>query len=93
MHATHDVTLARDVGYLSLGHAFYLEDGTEINNLLCQNLGVTARPSTKEYFAAQPASSPTRRRIPSILAEVKPNEGDLRPLAAPMRCSPACSGS
>jgi hypothetical protein len=79
VHATHDVTLARNVGYLSLGHAFYLEDGTEINNLLCQNLGVTARPSTLEYFSAQPATAPTHRRIPPILAEVRHSGNDVRP--------------
>lgn len=67
LHATHDTTLARNVGYLSMGHGFYLEDGSEIDNLLCQNLGVTARPSFVEYFGAQPPTSPAARFIPPIL--------------------------
>src|SRR5215470_17739485 len=43
LHGTHDVTLARNVGYKSIGHGFYLEDGSEINNKLLANLGVLAR--------------------------------------------------
>ncbi|MFN8644296.1 MAG: G8 domain-containing protein, partial [Candidatus Binatia bacterium] len=34
LHGTHGVTLARNVGYLSVGHGYYLEDGSEIDNLL-----------------------------------------------------------
>ena len=30
LHATHNVTLQRNVGWKSIGHGFYLEDGTEI---------------------------------------------------------------
>jgi hypothetical protein len=71
LHATHDVVLARNVGFLSMGHAFYLEDGTEIDNLLCQNLGVSARASYQEYFKAQDPDSPTHRFIPPILNEVQ----------------------
>ena len=43
LHATHGVTLARNVGYLSIGHGYYLEDGTEINNQLYSNIGIFAR--------------------------------------------------
>ena len=45
LHATQGVTLARNVGYLSIGHGFYLEDGTETDNKLYSNLGVFARGS------------------------------------------------
>ncbi|MBV8673671.1 MAG: hypothetical protein JOZ33_09580, partial [Acidobacteriaceae bacterium] len=34
VHATQGVTLARNVGYKSIGHGFYLEDATEMNNRL-----------------------------------------------------------
>lgn len=42
IHGT-DYLLVRDcVGYRSVGHGFFLEDGTEIYNLLDRNLGVQA---------------------------------------------------
>lgn len=70
LHATHGVNVARNVGFLSVGHAFYLEDGSEIGNSLCYNLGVSARAPLVQYFAAQEANSPTQRVIPPILSEV-----------------------
>lgn len=74
LHATHDVVLARNVGYLSMGHGFFLEEGSEINHLFCQNLGVTARPSYEEYFSAQDQDSPESRRIPPILEQTAVND-------------------
>ena len=53
VHGTHDVALLRNVGYLSMGHGYYIEDGSEIDNLFCHNLGVEARAALKEYFVAQ----------------------------------------
>lgn len=53
VHGTHEVTLARNVGYLSVGHGYYIEDGSEIENLLCHNLGVGTRAALKEYYEAQ----------------------------------------
>lgn len=70
IHGTHDVVLARNVGYLSMGHGFYLEDASEIDNLLCFNLGISARGAIKDYFigeAAKDPSSPTARAMPAIL--------------------------
>jgi hypothetical protein len=67
VHGTHGVTLARNVGYLSFGHAYYLEDGAEIDNLLCHNLAVSVRGSMNEYFEAQAAQSPAYRFVPPIL--------------------------
>jgi hypothetical protein len=43
VHATHGVSLARNVGYLSIGHGFYLEDATETDIKLYANLGILAR--------------------------------------------------
>ncbi len=59
IHATHDVELARNVGYLSIGHGYYLEEGAEINNKLYSNLGVMARA------AVDNAQNP--RKVPGIL--------------------------
>lgn len=60
LHGTQDVTLARNVGYKSIGHGFYLEDGTEINNTLLANLGIFARA------AVDNVQNP--RKVPGILA-------------------------
>lgn len=67
LHGTHEVTVARNVGFLSIGHGFYLEDATEIENLLCQNLAVSVRGSFDEFFENQPATSPSYRFVPPIL--------------------------
>jgi hypothetical protein len=67
LHASHGVTVSRNVGFMSIGHGFYLEDGTEIENLLCHNLAVSVRGSFDEFFANQPPTSPSYRFVPPIL--------------------------
>ncbi|HEV7669828.1 MAG TPA: hypothetical protein VGS22_14995 [Thermoanaerobaculia bacterium] len=91
LHGTHGVEIARNVGYLSMGHAFYLEDGSEIGNAFCYNLGVSARASLTEYFAAQEPNSPTRRFVPPILNEVGVNHS-VDPNAPLKRSDPECRG-
>jgi hypothetical protein len=78
LHGTHGVTMARNVGYLSVGDGYFLEDGSEIENKLCHNLGVDARASLQEYFTAQAKLTPlplSARYVPPILDGVadKPN--------------------
>ncbi len=60
IHATQGVRLARNVGYESIGHGYYLEDGTETGNQLYANLGVLARAAV--------ANAQNPRRIPGILS-------------------------
>ncbi len=60
LHATQGVLLARIVGFMSIGHGFYLEDGTEINNKLYSNIGILARA------AVMTPQNP--RQVPGILA-------------------------
>lgn len=60
VHGTHEATMARNVGFMSIGHGFYLEDGTEINNKLYSNLGVLARAAVD--------NSQNPRKVPGILA-------------------------
>jgi len=60
LHATQNVTLARNVGYESIGHGYYLEDGSEINNKLYSNVGIMARAGVVN------AQNP--RGVPGILA-------------------------
>ncbi len=60
VHATQGVTLARNVGYRSIGHGFYLEDATEIKNRLYSNVGINV-----EGALANIATNP--RLVPGIL--------------------------
>ncbi len=60
LHGTHNVTLARNVGWKSIGHGFYLEEGTEIDNNLFSNIGIYARAALD--FPDNP------RKVPGILA-------------------------
>jgi hypothetical protein len=84
LHGTHGVTVARNVGYLSVGDGYMLEDGSEIQNKFCHNLGVGARGSLKEYFDAQAKLTPlpiTARSVPPILdgTLLVPNPPDTEP--------------
>lgn len=69
LHATQGVTLARNVGYLSVGHGFYLEDGTEIDNKLYSNIGIFARAAI--------ANDQNPRSVPGILAGGSPAVSDF----------------
>jgi hypothetical protein len=43
IHGTNYLVIRDNVGYKSLGHGFYFEDGTEVYNVLDHNLAVGAR--------------------------------------------------
>ena len=60
LHATQGVLLARNVGYASIGHGYYLENGTETNNKLYANVGIFARAAVTNV------QNP--RNVPGILA-------------------------
>ncbi len=75
LHASHGITVARNVGFLSIGHAYYLEDGSEIENLLCHNLAVSVRGALNEFFAAQPVQDPSYRFVPPILDATEEEAG------------------
>jgi len=60
LHGAEGVELSRNVGYLSIGHGFYLEDGTEIDNKLYSNIGILARGAL--------TTPQNPRRVPGILA-------------------------
>ncbi len=65
LHATNGVTLARNVGYKSIGHGYYLEDATETNNKFYSNLGVLARAAV--------INPQNLRQVPGILAAAYPD--------------------
>ena len=46
IHGTNYLVVRDNVGYKSKGHGFFLEDGTEVYNVLDRNLAVGARPAT-----------------------------------------------
>jgi hypothetical protein len=47
IHGTNYLVVRDNVGYLSVGHGFFLEDGTEVYNVLDHNLAVAARAGKK----------------------------------------------
>lgn len=61
VHATQNLMVLRNVGYRSIGHGFYLEDSTEINNKLYSNIGIDARAAVNDTL--------NPRKVPGILAK------------------------
>ena len=72
IHATQGVRLARNVGYESIGHGFYLEDGTETGNQLYANLGVFARGAVANGLTPDKANPQNPRMVPGILTATAP---------------------
>ena len=61
VHSTLGVEVGRNVGWESIGHGFYLEDGTETDNMFYSNIGIFARAAVVN------AQNP--REVPGILAD------------------------
>ncbi|MBO0733781.1 MAG: hypothetical protein J2P49_05575, partial [Methylocapsa sp.] len=70
VHGTQDLALARNVGYLSIGHGFYLEDAVETDNKFYSNLGIFARAAVTN------AQNP--RNVPGILASPDATPGSIK---------------
>lgn len=47
IHGTNYLVVRDNVGYQSAGHGFFMEDGTEVFNVLDRNLAVAARPAKR----------------------------------------------
>lgn len=60
IHGTHFLVVRDCVGYQSIGHGFFLEDATEVYNLLDRNLGVQAYRG---------------KRLPQQVLPFDPNDG------------------
>jgi hypothetical protein len=57
IHGTNYLVVRDCIGYQSLGHGFFLEDGTEVYNVLDRNLAVqayTAKPLPKQVLPFDP---------------------------------------
>ena len=65
VHATEGMYFARNVGFESIGHGYYLEDATEIDNRFYSNLGVLARAAIQD-------KEHNPRQVPGILADTRP---------------------
>ncbi len=44
IHGTHNTLVENNVVYETIGHSYFLEDGSEVGNKLIQNLAINARP-------------------------------------------------
>jgi hypothetical protein len=71
VHATQGMIVQRNVGYQSIGHGFYLEDATEVNNKIYGNLGASVIAAV-QLSNGQPAPL-NPRKVPGILA--RPGDG------------------
>ena len=91
IHATQGVRLARNVGYESIGHGFYLEDGTETGNQLYANLGVFARGAVANGLTPDKANPQNPRMVPGILTATAPVP-DGCSKATPQKCVSGYSG-
>ena len=62
IHSTNGTRVERNVAYNNLGHAYFFEDGNEINNIMQYNLGlVTRRPAAED--ALLPSDIDNRRNM------------------------------
>lgn len=74
VHATEGVYVARNVGYKSIGHGFYLEDATEINNKFYGNIGILAQAAIQDTVH-------NPRQVPGILSD-KTGDRDNMPYSS-----------
>jgi hypothetical protein len=61
IRGTQGVMLNRNVGYKSIGHGYFLAEGTETMNLLQGNIGIYARPAIN--YPDNP------RKVPGVIAK------------------------
>jgi hypothetical protein len=74
VHATEGVFIARNVGYKSIGHGYYLEDATEINNKFYGNIGILAQAAIQDKVH-------NPRQVPGILSD-KTGDDDNMPYSS-----------
>ena len=86
LHSTHGVTFARNVGWKSIGHGFYIEDGSETDNKFQTNIGIFARAAIDD-----PDVNP--RKVPGILAASRNGDTTTTCRSTPTSTIRRCSGS
>ncbi len=60
IHGTNYLVVRDCVGYRAIGHGFFLEDGTEVYNVLDRNLAVQALPAAAVAGPGRSRSTATR---------------------------------
>ncbi|WP_419190820.1 G8 domain-containing protein [Saltatorellus ferox] len=65
LHATRDVLVRNCLAYETLGHAYFLEDGTERNNRLEGNLGLSTRAPAQAQQILSSDATPSTFWVPS----------------------------
>ena len=63
IHGTNYLVVRDNVGYKSVGHGFFLEDGTEVYNVLDRNLAVGAQRGKRLPKQVLPLRRQRRRRL------------------------------
>ena len=63
IHGTQYLVVRDCVGYRSVGHGYFLEDATEVYNLLDRNLGVQAFHGKRLAATGAPVRPERRRRV------------------------------
>ncbi len=74
VHATEGMYIARNVGYKSIGHGYYLEDATEIDNKFYGNIGILAQAAVQDKVH-------NPRQVPGILSD-KTGDQDNMPYSS-----------
>jgi len=77
IRGTQGVMLNRNVGYKSIGHGYFLAEGTETLNLLQGNIGIYARPAID--YPDNP------RKVPGVIAKTT-DYADYDCPPAPVKC-------
>lgn len=65
LHEAHDVLIRNCLAYETLGHAFFMEDGTERNNRLEGNIGLSTRAPSPENQLLPSDATPATFWLPT----------------------------
>ena len=104
IHSTIGVTLARNVGYKSIGHGYFLEDATETDNKLYANIGIFARAAVGQrrrihvtsrgcWMAERPEHTSRSNIIPTRISFGFLDHQRLEPLAGNMAAGAGTCGA
>ncbi|XP_019627189.1 PREDICTED: cell migration-inducing and hyaluronan-binding protein-like [Branchiostoma belcheri] len=74
IHGTHGLLVQDTVGYDTLGHCYFLEDGWEQRNVLDHNLGLVTRPGT--LLPSDRDTNMCRSMTDGVYGDYVPQAGD-----------------
>ncbi|XP_078597213.1 cell surface hyaluronidase CEMIP2-like [Branchiostoma floridae x Branchiostoma japonicum] len=79
IHGTHGLLVQDTVGYDTLGHCFFLEDGVEQRNVLDHNLGLVTRAGT--LLPTDRDDNMCRTMRDAVYGDYAPDLGDCRAIS------------